>query len=43
MEKLEKLIIIISLFLFSCSNDTKLTADKFLEEINSSKINLISS
>ena len=41
MEKLEKLIIIISLFLFSCSNDNKLTADKFLEEINSSKINLI--
>jgi len=38
---LNKFLFIISLFLFSCSNDTKLTAEKFLEGINSSKINLI--
>ena len=38
---MNKFLFIISLFLFSCSNDTKLTAEKFLEGINSSKINLI--
>jgi len=38
---LNKFLFIVSLFLFSCSNDTKLTAEKFLEGINSSKINLI--
>ena len=38
---MNKFLFIVSLFLFSCSNDTKLTAEKFLEGINSSKINLI--
>lgn len=38
---MNKFLFIVSLFLFSCSNNTKLNAEKFLEGINSSKINLI--
>ena len=38
---MNKFILIISLFLFSCSNDSKLNAEKFFEETNSLKINLI--